>query len=159
MLAFAVSGAVAGLLIQLIRSARGSAPFVPPISLALSLLVLAGVLLGLGIALRRAVTRRSGRQVNPFAAVRLLAAARAGQLAGALLGGFGGGLALQLLTRSVMPSAQTWAPMLFAVFAGLLLVASGLITEALCRVPPRDPEDDPGNPSGEAHRQAEPDAA
>lgn len=148
-LAFAAAGLAAGLLAQMALSVRGSAPLVPPISLTLSLLVIAGMLLGFGIALRRAVTRASGKPVNPFHAVRLLAAARAGQFVGALLGGFGGGLALQLLSRSIMPSAATWLPMLLVLLAGIVLVVCGVITESLCRVPPSDPPAT-GDPEPEA---------
>lgn len=139
-LAFAAVGIAVGLLIQVYLSARGSAPLVPPISLAVTLLVVAALLLSLAIVLRRAVTSASRRPVNPFYAVRLLAGARAGQFAGALLGGFGGGLALQLLTRSIMPAASTWVPMLLVLGAGVILVVCGIVAELLCRVPPDDPE-------------------
>lgn len=146
-LAFAAAGLAIGLLVQLIRSTQGSAPLVPPISLAATLLVIAGVLILLAVLLRRAVTRAAGRAVNPFHAVRLLAGARAGQFAGALFAGFGGGSILQLLTRSVMPPAATWLPMLFVLIAGAVLVACGIIAEMLCRVPPRGPEE--GEQAGE----------
>jgi drug/metabolite transporter (DMT)-like permease len=138
--AFAVVGLAGGLLLQFARSSWGQAPFVPPVSLAATLVVIAVVLLVLGIALRRAVTRDSGRPVNPFHAVRLLAGARAGQFAGALFGGFGGGLALQLLTRSVPPPVATWLPMLLVLGAGIVLTVCGVVAEALCRVPPGGPE-------------------
>lgn len=141
-LAFAVAGIAVGLLTQLVRSARGAPPLVPPVSLAATLVVIAAVLLVLAVMLRRAVTRASRRAVNPFHAVRLLAGARAAQYAGALFGGFAGGLALQLLTRSVMPSAETWAPMLLVLGAALILVVCGVIAELLCRVPPEDPDAD-----------------
>lgn len=157
LLAFAVGGAAVGLLLQFIRSARGSAPLVPPASLSLSLLVMAGVLLVLGITLRRAVTRRSQRAVNPFHAVRLLAGARAGQFVGALFGGFGAGLALQLLSRSVLPPPETWLPMVLVLGAGVVLLVVGIVAEALCRVPPNDPEREHEDASGPV--DAEPDAA
>lgn len=141
--AFAVVGLAVGLLVQFTRSAWGFAPFVPPISLAATLVVIGVVVLVLGIALRRAVTRGSGRAVNPFHAVRLLAGARAAQFAGALFGGFGGGLALQLLTRSVPPPAASWVPMLLVLGAGIVLLVCGLVAEFLCRVPPQEPEEEP----------------
>lgn len=159
--AFAAIGLGAGLLLQFVRSSRGSAPFVPPLSLTLTLLVMAGVLIVLGVALRRTVTRESGGRVNPFHAVRLLAGARAGQYVGSLLGGFGGGLALQLLTRSVMPPAATWVPMVLVLGAGIVLLGCGIVAEAMCRVPPGDPGE-PGGPGddGEPTRtDAEPGAA
>lgn len=155
--AFAAVGIAAGLLVQVFRSARGSAPLVPPLSLAATLLVMAAVLVVLAVLLRRAVTRASRRPVNPFHAVRLLAGARAGQFGGALLGGFGAGLALQLLTRSVMPPTSTWVPMLLVAGAGVVLAVCGVIAEALCRVPPDDPEieGEPGDPEGPPVRPSE----
>lgn len=141
-LTFAVVGTGAGLLLQFVRSANGMGPLVPPLSLAFTMIVIAVVLITLGIALRRAVMRKSGKAVNPFHAVRLLAAAKAAQFSGALLGGFGAGLALQLLTRTIMAPTSSWVPMGFVFAAGIVLVVCGIITETLCRVPPGDPEDE-----------------
>lgn len=138
---FGVIGIGAGMLLQFGRSAQGAAPLVPPISLAFTLVLLGVILVTLGVALRRAVTRKSGKAVDPFHAVRLLAGARAGQFVGALIGGFGGGLALQLLTRSVMPPAPTWVPMVLVFGGGLVLTACAYIAELLCRVPPTDSDD------------------
>lgn len=141
--AAAAMGAAVGLVLQFLLSHRGQAPFVPPLSLALSLAVIGAVLLVLGIRLRRALQRGVGA-VNPFHAVRLLAAARAGQLVGGIVGGFGAGLALSLLGRSVAAPAATWWPMLAVVVGGAILIACAAITEHLCKVPPSedDTEDD-----------------
>lgn len=156
----AVIGIGAGLLLQLFRSTKGQAPLVPPLSLTLTLLVFGGVLLVLAISLRRAVNRKSGKPVNPFHAVRLLAGARTAQLVGALIGGFGGGLALQLLSRSVMPPASTWVPMLLVLAAGATLVVCGVIAEMLCRVPPGGDDDGEDEKRGIAPRPGpEPGAA
>ena len=154
--AFAVGGTALGLLVQMARSAQGRAPLVPPVSLAATLLLLAAVLLVLGLLLRSAVKQRSEqraprRRVNPFHAVRLLAGARAGQFAGALFAGLGGGSMLQLLARSVPPPVATWLPMLLVLVAGAALVVCGVIAELLCRVPPSagDAEQADPNDSGE----------
>ncbi|MBN9613394.1 MAG: DUF3180 family protein, partial [Actinobacteria bacterium] len=163
-IAFAVAGVAIGLLLQLMRSAQGSAPLVPPITLAATLLVIAAVLLVLAILLHGAVSggavsggavsggavsngagsrgagssgaasrssdrRRAKKPVNPFHAVRLLAGARAGQFAGALFAGFGGGSLLQLLTRSVMAPAETWVPMMLVLTSGVILLICGIIAE------------------------------
>lgn len=149
-LAFAAIGVAAGVLLQAFLSTRGSAPLVPPVSLSATLLVMAAILIILAVMLRRAVLRVSHRQVNPFHAVRLLAGARAGQFAGALLGGFGAGLTLQLLTRSVFPPASTWVPMLLVVGSGVVLLVCGIIAESMCRVPPQDPESDADEDGPEA---------
>lgn len=152
---FAVIGAGAGLLLQLLRSTKGQAPLVPPLSLAFTPIVLGLVLLFLGIALRRAVTQKSGKPVNPFHAVRLLAGARSGQFVGALLGGFGSGLVLQLLTRTVMPPTATWIPMVAVVIGSAVLLICGAVAETLCKVPPNDGD---GNGGGTS-RGAEPGTA
>jgi len=136
--AFAAVGIAVGLLLQLLRSAQGYPPFVPPLTLAATLVVLAAVLIVLALLLRRAVHHADRYPVNPFHAVRLLAGARAAQFAGALFGGFGAGSLLQLLGRSVMPPSTSWAPMLWLLLAGAVLVVCGIIAELLCRVPPRD---------------------
>lgn len=140
--AFAAVGLAVGLLVQFARSTWGLAPLVPPLSLPVTLVVMGAVLLVLGVMLRRAVTRRSGRPVDPFHAVRLLAGARAAFFAGALFAGFGAGLLLQLLTRSVAAPPGIWLPMLLTLVGGALLAICGAIVESLCRVPPRDPESD-----------------
>lgn len=149
-LAVAAAGAMGialGLVLQFALSGRGAPPFVPPLSLALMLVLIAGVLLTLGIRLRRTVLKRAG-DVNPFHAVRLLATARAGMLVGALLGGFGGGLALSLLGRSVPAPTESWLPMVLVFAGGAALVTCAAITEHLCKIPPGD---------GEGPDQAEPD--
>lgn len=153
-LAAAAMGIALGLVVQFALSGRGSAPFIPPLSLAVMLALIAAVLLTLGIRLRRTVLKRPG-DVNPFHAVRLLATARAGQLVGGLLGGFGGGLALSLLGRTVPAPSATWLPMVAVLVAGAALIVCAAITEHLCKVPPGDgdaPEDgeeEPG-PAGQA---------
>ncbi|QYM76750.1 DUF3180 family protein [Leucobacter luti] len=136
-LAAAAMGIAIGLVVQFALSGRGAAPFVPPLSLAIMLALIAGVLLTLGIRLRRTVLKRAGA-VNPFLAVRLLATARAGQLVGGFLGGFGGGLALSLLGRSVPAPVSSWLPMVLVFATGAALVVCAAITEHLCRIPPGD---------------------
>lgn len=144
LIVFAVVGAGVGALVQVQRSAVGAPPLVPPLSLAATLAVLAGVLLVLGILLRRAVTHRAERMVNPFHAVRLLAASRASQFVGALFGGFGVGALLPLGARSVPAPSATWAPILAAALTGAVLLVVGLLVEHWCRVPPSDDEDGEG---------------
>lgn len=156
-LTFAVVGVSVGLLLQFLRSTRGEAPIVPPLSLAATLVVLGAVLLSLAIALRRAVTRVSGKPVNPFHAVRILAGARAAQFVGALLGGFGAGLLVQVVTRTIPPPPSSWLPMLLTLVAGLVLLVCAVIAETLCRVPPSDEsEDAEGDDHGRDRRGADP---
>ncbi|QIK62838.1 DUF3180 domain-containing protein [Leucobacter viscericola] len=144
-IAAAAMGMAIGLLVQFYLSGRGHAPFVPPLSLPVTLVFIAAVLLGFGIRLRHNVSKRT-RAVNPFHAVRLLATARAGQIVGGLLGGFGGGLVLSLLGRSVPAPVASWLPMLLVFGGGLTLVICAMITERLCRVPPGDDKGEETDP-------------
>ncbi|MBL3686046.1 DUF3180 family protein [Leucobacter zeae] len=156
--AAAAIGVAVGLILQFGLSSRGMPTLVPPLTLPTSLVLIAGALLVLGLRLRRLVRTRPGA-VNPFQAVRLLAAARAAQIVGALLGGFGGGLALSLVGRSVPAPSSTWLPMLLAVAGGAILVACAAVTEHLCRVPPGDDpetgadETEPGPADQAAYRK------
>lgn len=147
-LAFAVVGFAIGFVLQLVRSGMGAVPLVPPVSLSVTLVVLAAVLTMLGVLLHRAVRNDSGRPVNAFHAVRLLAGAKASQFVGALLGGFGAGLAAQLLMRSVPAPPSTWVPMVLVIGASVILTACGVIVEALCRVPPADGDDEQSGDDG-----------
>lgn len=144
--ATAAIGVAIGMILQFGLASRGMPTLVPPLTLPTSLVLIAGVLLAFGLRLRRQVRTRPGA-VNPFQAVRLLAAARSAQIVGALLGGFGGGLALGLVGRSVPAPVGTWLPMVLALAGGAILVACAAVTEHLCRVPPGD---DPEPGGGEA---------
>ncbi|KAM9862943.1 hypothetical protein ACI1US_01183 [Leucobacter sp. BZR 635] len=141
----AVAAAVA-LFIQAWLSSRGRPSLVLPYSMAVTLVALAILLIVLGLRLRTHVAKGIGA-VNPFHAVRLLATARAGQIVGATFAGFGGGLLLSLLGRSVPAPVPTWLPMLVTGLAAIALLVCAIITEHLCRVPPGgedDGEADPG---------------
>ena len=132
--AFTVSVAV-GVFLQFWQASRGYSTLIPPVSLPVTLLLIGGVLLVLGVRLSRAIVKRPG-MVDPFHAVRLLAAARAGQFVGAMFGGLGAGLALALLERSVPAPTSIWLPMVYVLGAGIVLVICAAVTETLCRVPP-----------------------
>ncbi|KAM9866250.1 hypothetical protein ACIFOC_01168 [Leucobacter aridicollis] len=139
-------GAALALLIQAWLSSRGRPSILLPYSMAITLVALAVLLVVLGLRLRKHVAKGTGA-VNPFQAVRLLATARAGQIVGAGFAGFGGGLLLSLLGRSVPAPTPTWLPMLVTAAAGVVLLVCALIAERLCRVPPSDDpegESDPG---------------
>lgn len=154
-LAAAAMGAAVGLVVQFALSSRGQAPLSPPLSLAASLVLVAGVLLVFGIRLRRQIRKQPGA-IDPFHAVRLLVTARAGQIAGALFGGFGTGLLMSLAGRSVAATSAVWLPMVLVIAAGATLLACAAIVEHWCRVPPgdeteeeggMDPDRGPGDPA------------
>jgi hypothetical protein len=59
-------------------------------------------------------------------------------MSGALLFGFGLGITLFLITRSVVPAIDTvWLALATAIGAGLLC-AGGLVAEHFCTLPPDD---------------------
>lgn len=147
-LAVAAVGAALGILVQLALSGRGAPTLVPPLSLPVSLIFIGAVLAALGIRLRRSLKRGTGA-VDPFHAVRLLAASRAGQLVGAGLGGFGGGLALAVLGRSVAPPPATWLPMVLTLLGGAVLVGCAVFAERCCRIPPGADDEEPAETPGE----------
>lgn len=144
-------GFVVGLLIEVGLSNRGNPPFVPPYSYPVTLVLIGGVLLTLGIRLRRAVRHRPG-DVNPFHAVRLLATSRAGLLVGALSLGFGVGMLASFSGRSIAAPASTWVPMIAVVAGAAILLACSAIAESLCRVPPGDD----GSGDGDGEQSPEP---
>ncbi|MDR9396425.1 DUF3180 domain-containing protein [Pontimonas sp.] len=126
----------------------GEPVFTPPISLAVTLILIGGLLPALAWPIRQAThdsdqqTRQrdhSGRRpaVNPFYAMRVLLLAKAGSLTGALLTGVGVGVAVFFLGRMVV----VWDSVIVAAVTGLggvLLVVGSLLAERWCQIPPSD---------------------
>lgn len=140
LIAFALGGLVIGYLADLATVSGGSKAIVPPISLPVTLVGVAVIVVALAWPIRRAVKGKATKHLDPFRAMRTAVLAKACSLSGALLFGFGLGITLFLLTRSVVPSAETvWLALSTAIGAGLLM-AGGLIAEAFCTLPPDDPE-------------------
>ena len=140
LVAFALGGLVVGYLADLATVSSGSKAIVPPISLPVTLIGVAVIVVALAWPIRRAVKGKATKHLDPFRAMRTAVLAKACSLSGALLFGFGLGITLFLLTRSVVPAADTvWLAFATAIGAGLLM-AGGLIAEAFCTLPPDDPE-------------------
>src|SRR5690554_6530300 len=131
-----IIGAGAGLLTQTYRSGVGFAPLSPPLSLPASLLVIAIVLFILAHRLKKAIASERKTTVNPFHAVRLLAAARAAQFTGCLFAGFGVGLIVTILNRISQLSVTVWLPMVLTTVMAVVLLIAGIIAENACRIPP-----------------------
>lgn len=123
---------------QLLLSGSGRPPFIPPVSLPATLVLIGAILAFLGIRLVRIIEKKSDTPVNPFHAVRLLAGARAGQFSGTLFTGFGIGLVILVLTRTVPAGPETWIPMVATALSGVLLAGAGFFAERCCRIPPED---------------------
>ncbi|WP_022893699.1 DUF3180 domain-containing protein [Agromyces subbeticus] len=139
-IAFVLAGLVAGYLIDLAIVSNGSKAIVPPISLPITLAGVAVLVVAFAWPVRRAVKGKATKHLDPFRAMRTAVLAKACSLSGSLILGFGLGIALFLLTRSVVPTAGTvWLAFGTAIGAALLL-AGGLIAEFFCTLPPDDTE-------------------
>ena len=137
-IAFTLGGLVVGYLLDLAIVTAGSKALVPPISLAVTLVGVAVIVVALAWPIRRAVKGKATKHLDPFRAMRIAVLAKACSLSGALVLGVGLGITLFLITRSVVPSAGTiWLALATAIGAGLLL-AGGLVAEWCCTLPPDD---------------------
>lgn len=137
----AVIGLGAGLLIQTYRSGAGLAPLSPPVSLPASLVVISILLTVLAKRLKKYLSPERKSSVNPFHAVRLLAAGRASQFTGSLFVGFGAGLFVTVASRISQMDLQNWLVMLLTAIAGVVLLLAGIYAEQACRLPPEDGEE------------------
>ncbi|HEU0183115.1 MAG TPA: DUF3180 domain-containing protein [Agromyces mariniharenae] len=148
-IAFVLAGAVGGYLVDLAIVSAGGNAIVPPLSLPITLAGVAALVVAFAWPIRRAVKGKATKHLDPFRAMRTAVLAKACSLSGSLVLGFGIGITLFLLTRSVVPQAGTiWLALATAIGAGLLL-AAGLIAEAFCTLPPDDTE-----PEKEEHAHA-----
>ena len=127
LVAFVLAGIVAGYLIDLAIVSAGANAIVPPLSLPITLTGVGALVVGFAWPVRRAVKGKATKHLDPFRAMRTAVLAKACSLSGALVFGFGLGITVFLLTRSVVPSAETvWVAFATAIGAGLLLVG-GLV--------------------------------
>jgi hypothetical protein len=139
-IAFTLAGLVLGYLGDLATVSTGGKAIVPPLSLPVTLTGVAIMVVALAWPIRRAVKGKTTKHLDPFRAMRTAVLAKACSLSGALVLGFGIGITLFLVTRSVLPSAETvWLALATAIGAALLL-AGGLIAEHFCTLPPDDTE-------------------
>ena len=137
-IAFTLGGLVVGYLVDLAVVTAGSKALVPPISLAITLVGVAAIVVALAWPIRRAVKGKATKHLDPFRAMRIAVLAKACSLSGALVLGVGLGITMFLITRSVVPPASTiWLALATAIGAGLLL-AGGLVAEWCCTLPPDD---------------------
>lgn len=131
-------GGVVAYLMELIVQSRGGFIFVPPITLAITLVIVAVVAVLLAIPIRRKVTGKRKEPVDPFYAARVVALAKASSYAGALLAGLGVGVLVYLLARPIAPGGAMLLNVGAQVVCAAILVTAGLIAEWLCVLPPDD---------------------
>lgn len=139
LLLLALVGAVVGFVADTLLAGQGRPVFVPPISLAIALVLIAAALLAGAWPVRRAAAGE--RRIDPFYATRIVVLAKASALGGALLLGAASGILIYLLSRSIVPvgSALTTGA---ALVGAVLLLVSALVAEHFCSVPPPTDDDD-----------------
>ena len=142
LVAFTVGGLAFGYLGELALVSGGSSALVPPLSLAITLVGVAAIVVAMAWPIRQAVRGSAKNRIDPVRAARVAVLAKASSVTGALVLGVGLGITLFLLTRSVLPPAATiWMGVATAVGAALLL-AGGLVAEHFCTLPPDEPDDE-----------------
>lgn len=135
----ALVGVIAAFLLDTVLAMRGLAVIVPPVSLAVALVLIGVVVLALAWPVRRAAAGE--RHIDPFYATRAVVLAKASALTGALLAGGAAGILIYLLTRSVVPLGSTLAAG-GTVVAAVLLVIAALVAEHWCAIPPDEPTEE-----------------
>ena len=133
-----VAGGVTGFLLDQLLTSASRPTFTPSGLLPIMLLLLAGGVVAVAWPVRRSV--REGTRIDPFRAVRVATLARASSLLGALLAGFGAGLALFGLSRPVLPQVGSLVVIVFLILSAIALVIAGLIAENFCTLP-KDPDE------------------
>jgi hypothetical protein len=142
----AAFGAIAAWLLETVLAASGRAVLLPPVTLAIALVLIGAIVVIMALPVRRVSRRVEGAKVDPFYATRVVMLAKASSLSGALLGGAGLGIAFYLLGRAVLPGVGS-ITMAFACAAGaILLLVAGLVAEHMCTIPPDDDANNDGRP-------------
>ncbi|MCU1414947.1 MAG: hypothetical protein JWN80_2287 [Microbacteriaceae bacterium] len=137
----AAVGAVGGALLEAALTSSGRAIIIPPLTLALALAAIGGIVISLAVPIRRLTRGRATAPVDPYYATRVLVLAKASALAGALVVGFGIGVVFYLSTRSIVAGGSVIQSIVTIIGAGALL-AGGLVAEYMCTIPPSDDDQD-----------------
>lgn len=145
-----VAGIVIGFLLETATVTGGGAILVPPLSLPITLIVIAGIVVGFAVPIRRAVLGRSKSRIDPFRALRVAVLAKASSLAGGLLTGAGIGILAYQLTRTVLPAVDSIWLTAVAGLGAVVLLIGGLVAERMCTIPP--PSDDEEGAEAQGHR-------
>jgi hypothetical protein len=140
-LGLAILGLVIGFLAELATASMGAAVFIPPLTLPITLLAVAIIVLAFAVPIRRAVRGRTVRRIDPFQATRIVVLAKACSLSGALLVGAGIGVGAYLLTRDVLPGGNAILLTALATVGAVILLVAGLLAELFCTLPPGDDDE------------------
>ena len=146
LIGLAALGFVAGFLLEYGVEAQGRALIIPPITLPLTLLAAAAIVLGFAIPIRRTVSGTRKKPIDPFQAMRIVVLAKASSLVGALLTGAGLGAVVYFTTRPVLPAIGSMWLAIASCVGAAVLTAAGLLAEYLCTLPKDDDDDAAGSP-------------
>ncbi|MBX3311861.1 MAG: DUF3180 domain-containing protein [Microbacteriaceae bacterium] len=131
-------GVVATIGFEWLQVSNGRAILPPSASMGIVLGALGILILYMAWPIKRATSGKPGaKKVNPFVAVRIAFAARAGAITGALFAGLGVGLLIFGFTLPVFPTVILWGS-ISTIIGSALLTACSLIAEWFCVVPPDD---------------------
>ncbi|NQX12647.1 DUF3180 domain-containing protein [Microbacteriaceae bacterium VKM Ac-2855] len=145
LLGLGLAGIVVAFLVDLGVAAAGRPVLVPPLTLPLTLVVIAAVVLVFAVPIYRATRGTKKMRIDPFRAMRVAVLAKASSLSGALVLGIGIGVLIYLVSRAVPATASIW--LAAATIGGaLILLIAGLLAEHFCTIPPGDDEDERGVP-------------
>jgi len=136
-----VAGLVVGFLAELAAASMGAPVFIPPLTLPITLLAVAIIVVAFAVPIRRAVRGRNVRRIDPFQATRIVVLAKACALSGALLVGAGVGIGAYLLTRDVLPGNNSILLTALATVGAVVLLVAGLLAELFCTLPPGDDDE------------------
>jgi hypothetical protein len=109
-----------------------------PWTAALGTLVLAAGVIAAGLPVRRWVLGRRERALDPLTAARTVVLAKAAAYGGAALAGWYAGQGLVLLPELVEVRRTRLVVAGICALAAIVLMATGLVVQRWCRVPPSD---------------------
>ena len=128
----------------------GGEPLPLPWTAVAGTAALAIAVVSLGVPVRRWVSGRRDRPLDPLYAARAFVLAKAAAYGGAALTGWYAGQALALLPDVVGTRRARFVLALLAAVAAVAISVAGLVVQRWCRVPPDDedepPDEDPPPP-------------
>lgn len=124
-----------------------------PVSALVTMAVIAGLTLIMGIRVLRWRNGKKKNLLNPILAARTLILAQACAYAGTLLLGWHAGISMDLLRIGSLRGGEgiLWNALLMGG-GGVVMVVVGLVAERFCRIPPEDLE---GGTAGPGPRRGE----
>lgn len=140
----ALIGGIGGGFLETLLAAAGRPIVLPPLTLGLALLAIGIMVVVLALPIRRLTKGRASQPIDPFYSTRVLVLAKASALSGSLVTGFGAGVLIYLLSRSIVPGVGSVVQSGATLVGAACLLAGGLVAEHMCTVPPNDDDDDEG---------------